>query len=72
MQGRGRLPEPVALLEHDVGHGDDDNHHAACDEEGPVDITEPQVLVGQQVASGSVGGDHTVLVAVQVLPLARD
>ncbi len=72
MQGKGSLPEPVALLEHDVGNGDEDHHHAACDEEGPVDITEPQVLVGQQVAAGGVGGDHAVLVAVQELPLVAD
>ena len=69
---QGRLPEPVALLEHDVGDGDDDHHHAAGDEEGPVDVAELQVLVGQQVAAGSVGGDHAVLVAVQVLPLVAD
>ena len=72
MQGKRSLPEPVALLEHDVGNGDEDHHHAACDEEGPVDITEPQVLVGQQVAAGSVGGDDAVLVAVQELPLVAD
>ena len=68
----GELPEPVALFECDVGNGNDNDHHAAGDKEGPVDIAEPQVLVGQQVASGSVGGDHTVLVAVQVLPLVAD
>ena len=41
---QGRLPEPVAFLERDVDHGDQDHNHAAGDEEGPVDIAEPQVL----------------------------
>ena len=65
------LPEPVALFQHDIGDADNDDRHAAGNEEGPVDVGKFQVLIGQQIMAGGICCDDAVRVAVQVLPLAR-
>ena len=72
VEKRDHLPEPIPLLHGDVGDQADHGQAACGDEEGPVDVGEPQVLVRQQVAARGVGGDDAVLVAVQELPLVGD
>ena len=70
-QGRC-LPEPVALLDDDIGHNNADHHKAARNEECPVHLSKAEVLRGEQILARRVRAQGVIFERVQKLPLGGD
>ena len=65
--GERCLPEPVALLDDDIGHTNADHHKAARNEECPVHLSKAEVLRGEQILARRVRAQGVIFERVQEL-----
>ena len=70
--GERCLPEPVALLDDDIGYNNADHHKAARNEECPVHLSKAEVLRGEQILARRVRAQGVIFERVQELPLGGD